>query len=58
MIIYKSKIASLKSKTTFVDKVEHNKECGIVVENYNDIKEDDIIEVYEIVKNEFTNEQD
>lgn len=50
VIIYKSKIASLKSKTTFVDKVEHNKECGIVVENYNDIKEDDIIEVYEIVK--------
>ncbi|MDC4181730.1 translation initiation factor IF-2 [Mycoplasma bradburyae] len=50
VIIYKSKIGSLKVKENFADKVENNKECGIVVENYNDIKENDIIEVYEIVK--------
>ncbi|UTS70948.1 translation initiation factor IF-2 [Mycoplasma bradburyae] len=50
VIIYKSKIGSLKVKENFADKVENNKECGIVVENYNDIKENDIIEIYEIVK--------
>ncbi|QZX49232.1 translation initiation factor IF-2 [Mycoplasma sp. E35C] len=50
VIIYKSKIGSLKVKENFIDKVDNNKECGIVIENYNDIKENDIIEVYEVVK--------
>ena len=33
-----------------VKEVKQGLECGITIENYNDIKEGDVIEAYEIVE--------
>ena len=45
-IIYEGKIDSLKRFKDDVKEVTHGYECGIGVENFNDIKEQDIIEAY------------
>ncbi|MCL2705308.1 MAG: translation initiation factor IF-2 [Spirochaetaceae bacterium] len=46
--IYSGKISSLKRFKDDAREVEKNFECGIGLENYNDLRPGDIIEVYEI----------
>jgi translation initiation factor IF-2 len=46
VVIYESKISSLKRFKDDVKEVQTGFECGIMVENFNDIKEGDILEVY------------
>lgn len=44
IVIYEGKMASLKRFKDDVKEVKAGYECGISIENYNDIKENDIIE--------------
>jgi translation initiation factor IF-2 len=46
-IIYDGRIASLRRFQDDVREVEAGFECGIVLENYADVKDEDVIEVYE-----------
>ncbi|MCD6497305.1 MAG: translation initiation factor IF-2 [Deltaproteobacteria bacterium] len=46
--IYEGKLGSLKRFTEDVREVEKDYECGLSIENFNDIKVGDIIEVYEV----------
>ena len=46
--IFSGKISSLKRFKDDVKEVEKNYECGIGLENFNDIQVGDIIEVYEM----------
>jgi translation initiation factor IF-2 len=47
-IIYDGRIGSLRRFKDDVREVVQGMECGIVLENYADVKEGDIVEVYEI----------
>jgi translation initiation factor IF-2 len=46
-IIYTGKIASLRRFQEDVREVQSGFECGVVLENYADVKEDDVIEAFE-----------
>jgi len=46
--IYDGKLGSLKRFTEDVREVEKGYECGLSIENFNDIKVGDVIEIYEI----------
>ncbi len=46
IVIYDGKLISLKRMKDDVKEVAEGYECGIQIENYNDIKEGDIIEAY------------
>ena len=48
VVIYTGKISSLKRFKDDASKVVKGFECGLTIENYNDEKEGDIIEAYEI----------
>lgn len=48
VIVYDGKINSLKRFKEDVKEVKTGFECGIGIENFNDIKVSDILEVYEI----------
>jgi translation initiation factor IF-2 len=48
--IFDGKIASLKRFKEDVREVASGFECGIQVENFNDLKVGDIIEAYELVE--------
>ena len=48
VVIYQGKLASLRREKDDVREVQSGFECGINVEGYNDIKEGDVIETYEI----------
>jgi translation initiation factor IF-2 len=48
--VYEGKIASLKHFQKDVKEVIAGQECGISIENFNDIKQGDIIEAYTIVE--------
>ncbi|MBR1414078.1 MAG: translation initiation factor IF-2 [Bacilli bacterium] len=50
VIIYDNKIASIQREKDTVKEVKKGFECGITLENFSDIKEGDIIEVYEMVE--------
>ena len=50
IIINDSIIASIAREKDQVKEVKQGLECGITVENFNDIKEQDIIEAYELVE--------
>ena len=50
LIVFEGKIASLQREKDSVKEVKRGFECGILLENYNDIKEGDIIEGYEMVE--------
>ena len=50
VVIYEGKIASLRRGKDQAKEVRSGFECGILIENYNDIKEFDIIEQYEMVE--------
>jgi translation initiation factor IF-2 len=43
-------ISSLKRYTEDVKEVRNGMECGITIKNYNDIREGDVIEAYEIIE--------
>ena len=46
-IVYDGRIGSLKRFQDDVREVEAGFECGIVLENYADVKDEDVLEVYE-----------
>src|SRR6185312_9475275 len=46
-IVYEGGIASLRRVKDDVREVEEGMECGIVLENFQDVKEGDVIEAYE-----------
>ena len=48
-VIYDGEIGSLQREKDSVKEVKKGLECGITIENYNDITERDIIEAYEMV---------
>ena len=47
VVIYTGKLGSLKRFQNDVKEVNSGFECGLTIENFNDIKVDDIIEAYE-----------
>jgi translation initiation factor IF-2 len=53
-VIYDGRIGSLRRFKDDVKEVESGLECGIVLENFADIKEEDVIEVYETKRVEQT----
>ena len=52
IVTYEGKISSLRRFKDDVKEVKEGFECGITIENYNDLKELDIIETYEMVDKE------
>ena len=50
VVIYDGKINSIQREKDTVKEVKKGLECGITIENYNDIREKDIIEAYEMVE--------
>ena len=50
VVIYDGNINSLAREKDQVKEVKQGLECGITVENFNDIKEQDVIEAYEVVE--------
>jgi len=50
VVINKSRINSLKRFKDDVREVNSGYECGLTLEGYNDIKVNDVIEVYEMVE--------
>jgi len=50
VIVYEGKIASLRRIKEDVNSVDKGYECGITLENFEDIKENDIIEAYTVEK--------
>ena len=48
VVVYTGKISSLKRFKDDASKVVKDFECGLTIENYNDEKEFDIIEAYEM----------
>ncbi|HXZ57072.1 MAG TPA: translation initiation factor IF-2 [Gaiellaceae bacterium] len=46
-VIYETKIAQLKRFKDDVREVEEGFECGILLEGFNDVKEGDVLEIYE-----------
>ena len=52
IVTYEGKISSLRRFKDDVKEVKEGFECGITIENFNDLKELDIIETYEMVDKE------
>jgi len=50
IVIYDGNIASLQREKDSVKEVKKGLECGLTIENYNDIKVGDVIEAYEMVE--------
>ena len=50
VVIYDGKINSVQREKDTVKEVKKGFECGITIENYNDIKVGDVIESYDIVE--------
>ena len=50
VIIYDGNIGSVAREKDQVKEVKQGLECGITIDGYNDIKEGDIIEAYEVVE--------
>ena len=50
VILYDGVIASLQREKDTVKEVKNGFECGITIENFNDIKPSDIFETYEMVE--------
>ncbi len=54
VVVYTTKLSSLKRFNDDVKEVGKGYECGIMLENFNDIKEGDIIEVFKEVEEQAT----
>ena len=50
IVIYDGNIGSVQREKDSVKEVKKGLECGITIENYNDIKVKDVIEAYEMVE--------
>ena len=50
VVVYTSKISSLKRFSDDVKEVGKGYECGLMIENFNDIKEGDIIETFKVIQ--------
>jgi translation initiation factor IF-2 len=50
IVVYEGKLSSLKRFKDDIREVKAGYECGLTIENYNDIKEGDIVEAYTMVK--------
>lgn len=50
VVMYDGKISTIQKEKDQVKEVKAGFECGITLENYQDIKEKDIIEAYELVE--------
>ena len=50
IVVYEGKIGSLQREKDQAKEVKVNFECGIVIENFNDFKENDIIEGFEMIE--------
>ena len=50
VVIYDGNINSIQREKDSVKDVKKGLECGITIENYNDIREKDVIEAYEMVE--------
>jgi len=48
VVVYDGRIASLRRFKEDVREVAEGYECGIGIENFNDVKEGDVIEAYEV----------
>jgi translation initiation factor IF-2 len=57
-VIYETTIASLRRVKDDVREVQEGFECGILLENFNDVKEGDVLEVYETTQVERTDLSD
>ncbi len=51
-VIFEGKILSLRHYQQDVDEVEAGKECGIHIENFDDVKEGDVLEIFKKEKRE------
>jgi translation initiation factor IF-2 len=49
-VVYESNIASLKRYTEDVRTVREGFDCGVSIENFNDVKEGDLLEFFEVVE--------
>lgn len=54
IVIFDGKLSSLKRFTEDVKEVAAGYECGLTIEKYQDIKENDVLEVYEVVEEKRT----
>lgn len=50
IVVNDSIIASLAREKDQAKEVKQGLECGITIENFNDIKENDILETYELIE--------
>ena len=50
VVIYDGKLGSLKRFKDDAKEVKEGYECGLTIEGYNDIKEGDVVEAYEMVE--------
>ena len=50
IVIHSGNISNLKRFKEEVKEVKQGFECGVVVENFSDIKMNDIIETYELIE--------
>ena len=50
IVVYEGKLASLQREKDSVKEVKSGFECGMLIENFNDIKEGDILEGFETVE--------
>lgn len=50
VVIYEGKVSTIQREKDSAKEVKKGLECGITIENYNDLKEGDIIEAYELVE--------
>ena len=50
VVIYDGNIGSIQREKDSVKEVKKGLECGITIENFNDIKVGDIIETYDMVE--------
>ena len=48
IVVHEGRIASLKRFNEDTREVQSGFECGVLVENFNDVKEEDTLEVYEL----------
>ena len=50
IVVYTGELASLRRGKDDAKEVPAGMECGIGIENYNDIKEGDVIEAFQIIE--------
>ncbi len=48
VVVFEGALKTLKRFKDEVREVQNNYECGMAFENYNDIKQNDVIECYEV----------